>query len=136
MWLPERSALANPLYKSLAARLADDVRAGKLRPGERLPTHRELAEHLGVTVGTVTRAYAEAADGGVIDATVGRGTFVRGKPRARQRLFEATPPGVVNLTMNRPVLGPHDALLRKTLAEIADSSSLGALIDYVAPAGL
>lgn len=136
MWLPERTALAHPLYKSLAARLADDVRAGKLSPGERLPTHRELADHLGVTVGTVTRAYAEAAESGVVDATVGRGTFVRGRPRARPRLFEAPPPGVVNLTMNRPALGPHDALLRKTLAEIAESSSLGSLIDYVNPAGL
>jgi DNA-binding transcriptional MocR family regulator len=136
MWLPERAALANPLYKSLASQLADDVRRGLLSPGERLPTHRELAEHLGVTVGTVTRAYAAAAESGVIDATVGRGTFVRGKPRTRPRLFEASPPGVVNLTMNRPALGPHDAELRRTLGEIAESGSLGALIDYVAPAGL
>ncbi|HVW28115.1 MAG TPA: PLP-dependent aminotransferase family protein [Polyangiaceae bacterium] len=136
MWLPRRSALSHPLYKSLAALLAEDVRAGRLSPGDRLPTHRELADHLSVTVGTITRAYAEAAEGGLIDATVGRGTFVRGVPRARPRFIDAPPPGVVNLAMNSPALGPHEAELGRTLRDIAESASLSALIDYVSPAGL
>jgi DNA-binding transcriptional MocR family regulator len=135
MWLPERQTLNNPLYRSLAAQLAHDVRAGKLKPGERLPTHRELADHLGVTVGTITRAYAEAAESGLIDATVGRGTFVRGKPRV-PRLLDAPPPGVVNLMMNRPALGPHEAELGRTLGEIAHGASLAPFLDYVSPAGL
>jgi DNA-binding transcriptional MocR family regulator len=136
MWLPERTALSNPLYKSLATRLGDDVREGRLKPGERLPTHRELADHLGVTVGTITRAYAEAAERGLVDATVGRGTFVRAKAKKRTHLFEAPPPGVVNLTMNRPAMGPHEGALARTLREIAESGPLDAFIDYVNPAGL
>ncbi|HEX4340572.1 MAG TPA: PLP-dependent aminotransferase family protein [Polyangiaceae bacterium] len=135
MWLPARTALKNPLYKSLAAQLAEDVRAGRVRDGERLPTHRELADHLGVTVGTITRAYAEAAELGLIDATVGRGTFVRGKPKPRPRLLDLTPPGFGNLAMNRPALGPHGGALADTLREIADSGALDALLDYVSPAG-
>ena len=136
MWLPDRSALAPPLYKSIASRLDDDIREGRITPGERLPTHRELADHLGVTVGTVTRAYADAAERGLVEATVGRGTFVRRRGRRRPQLFEKPPPGVVNLAMNRPVLGPHAAALADALGEIASSGRLEALIDYVPPAGL
>jgi DNA-binding transcriptional MocR family regulator len=136
MWLPARSQLGHPIYKSLAALLVEDVRAGRLEDGERLPTHRELADHLGVTVGTVTRAYAEATESGLIDATVGRGTFVRSRAKALPRLFDASSQGGVNLAMNRPALGPHDDALGKTLRDIADGGRLRALIDYVAPAGL
>jgi DNA-binding transcriptional MocR family regulator len=128
--------LTHPIYRSLAELLAEDVRAGRLSPGERLPTHRELADHLGVTVGTVTRAYAQAAEQGVIDATVGRGTFVRGKPSSRQRFFDAPAPGVLNLAMNSHALGPHEAELGSTLRAIAESGSLSKLMDYVSSAGL
>ena len=51
---------------------------GELKPGERLPTHRDLAYRLGVTVGTVTRAYAEAQRRGLIEGHVGRGSFLAG----------------------------------------------------------
>ena len=43
----------------------------------RLPTHRDLAYRLGVTVGTISRAYSEAERRGLIGGEVGRGTFVR-----------------------------------------------------------
>jgi DNA-binding transcriptional MocR family regulator len=136
MWFPERSTLAPPLYKSIAARLEDDILEGRLTPGARRPTHRELANHLGITVGTVTRAYADAAERGLVEATVGRGTFVRRRGKRRPPLFENTPPGIVNLAMNRPSLGPHAGALADTLVEIAADGHLEALIDYVAPAGL
>ena len=45
--------------------------------GDRLPTHRELAWELGVTVGTVSRAYAELERTGLVSGEVGRGTYVR-----------------------------------------------------------
>ncbi|HVU05110.1 MAG TPA: PLP-dependent aminotransferase family protein [Polyangiaceae bacterium] len=121
------------MYKSIAAALAEDVRGGRLSPGTRLPTHRELADRLGVTVGTVTRAYAEAEAQGLVDATVGRGTFVRGRA---PRLIEIPPAGVVDLTVNRPALGPHGDALGKTLAELARDERLGGFLDYVPPPGL
>src|SRR6185295_6462973 len=50
-----------------------------LRAGSKLPPHRDLADHLGVTVTTITRAYTEAARRGLINGHVGRGTFIRGQ---------------------------------------------------------
>ncbi|HNE02467.1 MAG TPA: winged helix-turn-helix domain-containing protein, partial [Plasticicumulans sp.] len=77
MWTPDLNPYAGPRYRAIADALEADLREGRLAPGARLPTHRELAERLGVTVGTITRAYAEAEARGLTRVTVGRGTFVR-----------------------------------------------------------
>lgn len=65
------------MYQRIADLLQRDVDSGALLPGSRLPTQRELARKLGVTVVTVTRAYSEAAERGLLESTVGRGSFVR-----------------------------------------------------------
>src|SRR5205814_2273898 len=77
-WAPEIRQRKGPRYLAIAEALAEDAGAGRLRPGARLPTHRELADHLGLTVGTVTRAYAEAARRNLISGEVGRGTVQHG----------------------------------------------------------
>lgn len=76
-WLPDLAGRAGPIYRRVVEALEDDVRAGRLAPGTRLPTHRDLAWRLKVTVGTVARAYAEAERLGLLAGEVGRGTFVR-----------------------------------------------------------
>ncbi len=60
-WQPNLDGRSGPRYVAIADALAAEVAAGRFKPGERLPTHRDLAWRLGVTVGTVSRAYAEAA---------------------------------------------------------------------------
>src|SRR5687767_11270639 len=60
MWSPSLEAGDRPLFLAIARALQRDVEEGRLQPGQRLPTHRELARSLGVTIGTVTHAYAEA----------------------------------------------------------------------------
>src|SRR5262245_44750499 len=77
IWTPDVSAHRGPRYIAIADALAADIRSSRLSPGDRLPTHRELAYQLGVTVGTITRAYSEAERRGLIGGEVGRGTFVR-----------------------------------------------------------
>ena len=78
MWLPELDGRKRPVYRAIADAIDDDVQKGALRAGTRLPPHRDLADRLGVTVTTVTRAYTEAARRGLIAGHVGRGTFIRG----------------------------------------------------------
>ena len=78
MWIPDLEGRHGPKYRAIADALDEQVQQGRLRAGTRLPPHRELADHLGVTVTTITRAYAEAARRGLISAHVGRGTFIRG----------------------------------------------------------
>lgn len=56
-WTPNITEHPGPKYKAIADQILSDIRAGGLEPGERMPTHRDLAYRLGVTVGTVTRAW-------------------------------------------------------------------------------
>ncbi|MDH5189289.1 MAG: winged helix-turn-helix domain-containing protein, partial [Rhodospirillaceae bacterium] len=77
IWTPNISERPGPKYKAIADSILSDIRSGGLAPGERLPTHRDLAYRLGVTVGTVTRAYSEAERRGLVAGEVGRGTYVR-----------------------------------------------------------
>jgi DNA-binding transcriptional MocR family regulator len=79
MWLPRLDGYRGPVYRAIADAIDTDVQQGTLRAGARLPPHRDLADHLGVTVTTITRAYAEAARRGLISGHVGRGTFIRGQ---------------------------------------------------------
>src|SRR6187200_1489165 len=78
MWLPNLEGRKGPVYRAIADAIDAGVEQGTLRAGARLPPHRDLADHLGVTVTTITRAYTEAARRGLTSGHVGRGTFIRG----------------------------------------------------------
>lgn len=95
MWLPNLDGRRGPVYRAIADAIDRDVQNGALRAGARLPPHRDLADHLGVTVTTITRAYAEAARRGLITGHVGRGTFIRG-----QEADEGREEGVLDLSIN------------------------------------
>jgi DNA-binding transcriptional MocR family regulator len=135
MWMPDMAERPGPRYLAIAQAIAEDTASGRLRPGTRLPTHRELAEHLGVTVGTVTRAYAEAARQGLVSGEVGRGTF------ARRPVDSMAPPSevegaIVDLSVNHPPATSEDARqLRATLEELAERADLGRFLAYQPNAG-
>ena len=76
MWRPRVDRKSGPLYLGLAAAIAQDVQAGRLKAGDRLPPQRDLADQLGITLTTVTRGYAEAERRGLVRGEVGRGTYV------------------------------------------------------------
>ena len=106
MWRPKLGDRKN-LAAGIVSVLEADVEAGRLVSGEQLPTHRELAEHLKVALGTVTRAYALAQAKGLVTGTTGRGTFV------------ATPPAgdgqIIDLSRNLIHREPRDSDVRKAL---------------------
>lgn len=97
--LLDRSAAA-ALYRQIAEQIKDRISAGQLPVGSQLPTVRQLAETLGVTRLTVQNAYAELQSSGWIDATVGRGTFVRATPRTSNRLAERSAPLTADLVID------------------------------------
>lgn len=111
-WRPTLEDSPRPLVDRLMAALERDIRAGVLPPGLRLPPQRELAFFLGVSLGTVTKAYAEAERRGLTQATVGRGTYVAAPaPDAAFRFSPRGQPSGVNLAQNvRPKLSGHGAL--------------------------
>src|SRR4051812_44101039 len=65
------------ITEQLVRRFTDAIEAGKLEPGEKLPTTRALAADAGVNHLTAARVYRRLAEQGYVTASVGRGTFVR-----------------------------------------------------------
>jgi DNA-binding transcriptional regulator YhcF (GntR family) len=77
LWTPTLDR-SKPLYLAIADAITQDVEGGTLAKGDRLPPQRDLAWKLGVTLGTVTRAYKEAEQRGLLTGEVGRGSYIRG----------------------------------------------------------
>ena len=129
-WTPTISDRQGPLYQRIVSALADDIAAGRFHHGQALPTHRALANTLGIDLTTVTRAYTEARRQGLTEARVGRGTFVKVESIPAPR----TPalPGI-DLSMNLPPQ-PQDAKLSgrlaKAFAEVRAKSNLEAFLNY------
>ncbi len=136
MWTPDLSRHEGPRYTAIVEAIAEDIEHGRLKPGARMPTHRELAGSLGVTTGTVTRAYAEATRRGLLVGETGRGTFVKGDlsdfdPSA------AEDEALIDLSSNNPPPSAGDLLgqsLSKTLSELSARRGLSALLTYGPPA--
>ncbi|UCE24704.1 MAG: PLP-dependent aminotransferase family protein [Candidatus Zixiibacteriota bacterium] len=75
-WIPQLEARDEPTYRLIAEAIESDICDGILRPGSLLPTHRDLADKMGLAIGTVTRAYKEAEKKGLIRGDGRRGTIV------------------------------------------------------------
>jgi GntR family transcriptional regulator len=77
------------IFDQIAASVRADASRGTLRPGDRLPAARELAEALEVNVHTVLRAYQQLRDEGLIDLRRGRGAVVTAAAARGSELLDA-----------------------------------------------
>ncbi|MGW5609431.1 GntR family transcriptional regulator [Streptomyces sp. NPDC003753] len=64
-------------YQRIAQDVRDQIRLGRLKGNDKLPSTRELADRYQVAPGTVQRALAELRTGGIIYSHQGRGSFIR-----------------------------------------------------------
>ena len=137
MWIPDITDGPSPKYRAIADAIADAVNTGELTPGTRLPPQRQLAWGLGVTVGTVGRAYDLAQQRGLVAGEVGRGTFVQIPVAERQPVLSPERVGnLIDLSLNQPVGGPKRDVLGQTLRDISTARDLEDLMCYASPAGL
>jgi DNA-binding FadR family transcriptional regulator len=96
-------------YEEVADRIAADIRAGRLAPGERLPSERELARRLEVGRASVREAIASLQVAGMIDTRPGSGSFVAAGAAERTRETRDSSPS--DLLEARELLEPHVAYL-------------------------
>lgn len=124
-------------YKSLVDAFAADIRSGRLPPGTRLPTHRQLATEHGLALVTASRVYAELESMGLISGETGRGTFVRetALPPGQGISQSVVAAGMIDLNFNYPSLPGQADLLRTALRQLALSGDLEALLRYQPHAG-
>jgi len=129
-WTGQLNPAAGPRYLQIVAQLEQAVANGLLRPGDRLPPQRRLADHLAVDLTTVTRAFGEARERGLIDAVTGRGSFIS----ARQE--QEGPPLDLSMTIPPAPKGLRlGELMQRGLAEILARSDVDQLMNYHGGAG-
>lgn len=115
-------------HAALTERIIADIDAGILRPMDRMPTHRDLARDLGLSVQTVSLSYREAERLGYLSGEIGRGTFVKARvtERAGRLMLDRNPDEAVDLSIVRGVYTQaHEEASRIVLAALAagDNSS-------------
>ena len=134
MWVPTISTAGTSKFRALVDALEHDIEGGRLSPGARLPPYRDLALSLGISAGTVSKAYVEAERRGLVRGHVGRGTFVRldwpGPSRApvffsaEEAEAAGTSPALIDISINSPPILAHNIVLAEAFARISGQSEL------------
>jgi DNA-binding transcriptional MocR family regulator len=133
-WSPQLTSEQEPKYLALVDALHRDIEEGRLLPGARLPTQRELAARLRIAIGTVSRAYAIAEQRGIVQGEVGRGTFVRrDDPSYREGADETNDAEIIDLSRGRLVRDSKDPTLGQTLQRLSQRADLHQLADIYQP---
>ena len=124
MWLPEidLSGETGPKYKTLVEAIITDIESGRLRHEIRMPTHRELAYRLKVSVQTVSAAYKEVERQGYLRSERRRGTFVQARltDRASSFILDSRQPDVIDLSIVRTAFTDFHTDLIKAGWKVAD----------------
>ena len=68
---------SKPIYQQIIDEFKRAVARGDLKPGEKIPAQREMAQMAGVNPNTVQRAYREMEQMGIVETLRGQGTFIR-----------------------------------------------------------
>lgn len=121
-WKPRLTEDATPPSERLVTALAEDILEGRLETGDRLPAHRDLADKLGIGVGTVTKAYAILERRGLVRSVKGSGTFVA--------LVQTRRGTLIDLSRNAPPAVMTERLLARTLTALAKRVDSGLFNDY------
>ncbi|HEY4454388.1 MAG TPA: TetR/AcrR family transcriptional regulator C-terminal domain-containing protein [Pseudonocardiaceae bacterium] len=103
-------------YLRIAAEIRDRITRGELRPGDRVPSTRQITQKWGVAMATATKVIAVLRDEGAVEARPGAGTVVR--PSQTPSLSSKATPRVVELT--------RDRIVRAGIT-VADAEGLGSV---------
>lgn len=134
IWRPHLGSRSGPKYKVIAQAIGESIANGSLKAGTKLPPQRDLAYDLGLSLNTVSRAYAEAIRRGFLLGEVGRGTYVR--PNVSPAILTSpaqmtrSRDGPIDFSLNLPAPGEGATVLAEALAGLKASPDLASLLDY------
>ena len=100
---------ARPIYSQIVDGFREQILAGVLRPGDKLPSVRELATTLTINPNTIQRAYRDLEQQGWIATVSGKGCFVCDQTPTREKdplltQFDQTVKALLDLGMTRQEL--------------------------------
>lgn len=118
----EEARVGESKYKILVQAIVADIEGGTLVDGARLPTQREVSRRLGISVQTVTNAFKELEQHGLIRCEVGRGSFVS-KPMTEKvatYMLDRAERSLVDFSIARIVhTSAHDQAWKQICAQLA-----------------
>jgi len=109
----------DPMYKQVTTQLRDAIARGRLVPGTKLPSIREMAEELGLSPITIRRSYADLERGGYIITRAGLGSFVAGfsKDKIREEKVREIRRDIERLVTTASAYGVSIGEIRRMLGE-------------------
>lgn len=127
-WLRPLHSEAGPIYRQVAQQVIKAVELGVLKAGDRLPAQRDLALQLGVDLTTITRAYAEIRQYGLLEAYGSVGSYISSGRSVLNAQVDS-----LDLEMNIPPLQNHDLLfdmMRSAQQSVWDRTIVNGLMNY------
>ena len=130
--MPIQTISSPRLYRQIADQLAELIRAGEFKPGDRLPSERDLSQQLGVSRASVREALIALEIDGLIDVRVGLGVFVSAAPFARKEVMTLTEPGPFEVLEARQLIEGETASLAATHASSSDLAAIRETVSMMA----
>lgn len=135
-WKPNISKTGEiPLYIEVAQALERDVRNGQLKPNDKLPPQRELADYLDVNLSTIARAFKLCTAKGLISGEVGRGTYVSSDVLSNLPMLDQY--GLehcINLGASHPLYEQNKYVV-EILKHIIKKANISSLLEYSETSG-
>ena len=132
-WMPKIDKTDKPMYLAIMETLDSDIRNGVLKPGDKLPPQRELADFLHINLTTVTKAFKLCERKGLIYATVGKGTFISADANVSTvSQDDELDNGIIEMGTIRPLYS-QNKLVVESIRQTVQNITIGKYLEYDEP---
>lgn len=134
-WRPDLSNIKGPLYKALANLLEEDIKNGVLKPGDKLPPQRELADFLDVNLSTISRTFKLCEQKGLISGAIGKGTYISSDANVNSTLLDpAKVKNLIEMGATHPTRAQNKYVI-KFIENMLCQSNSDKYLEYSSPCG-
>ncbi len=134
-WKPNISTISGPLYKALADLLEEDIQNGTLKPGDKLPPQRELADFLDVNLSTISRAFKLCEQKGLISGAIGKGTYISSDANVNSTLLNpANTKNLIEMGATYPPYAQNKYVI-KFIENMLHQPNSDKFLEYSSPCG-
>jgi len=130
--MPIQAVSSQRLYRQIADQLAELIRRGEFKPGDRLPSERDLSQQFDVSRASVREALIALEIDGLVDVRVGLGVFVNAAPAANSQTAALAEPGPFEVLSARYLLEGETAALAARNGSAAEHARIRETLQLMA----
>jgi DNA-binding transcriptional MocR family regulator len=134
-WKPNLTNKKGPLYKALSDLLEEDIKNGVLKPGDKLPPQRELADYLDINLSTISRTFKLCEQKGLISGTIGKGTYISSDVNVNSTLLNpAKTKNLIEMGATHPIYEQNKHVV-KFIENMLRKPNSHKFLEYSSPCG-